>query len=409
MKKRVVITGLGLITPIGIGKVNFWDALIKGVSGIKPIRHFDTSVYSTNLGGEVHDFSPEDYASQSEIASLDRAALLSVASAQLAMEDADLDPGRYDCYRSGVIMGTTTATHCSFADYHSRWFNHGEDQIEESDIKKYTNETLYQCISVRYGLKGLSMLVLPACAAGTYSIGYAFDLLRNGQADFMLAGGCDAMSEVAFCGFDKTRSLAKDACRPFDANRKGLVVSEGACTVVLETDENAIKRGAHIYCEILGYGNSCDANHATAIDEQGAGPALAMTNALQDATLSPESIDYINAHGTGTLKNDKLETLAIKNVFNSLAYDIPVSSIKSMIGHSFGASGAIEAAASAMTLENDTIPPTINYETPDPDCDLFYVPNHSLKKEVNIVMSNSYAFGGNNASLILAKYTRGNR
>ena len=403
MSKRVVITGLGIITPIGIGKDIFWEALINGKSGIKKVKSFDTSSYRSSLGGEVDDYNPEDFLSKEEIDPLDRSSQFIISTTIMALKDAQLKIDEFESERVSVIIGTTTATQSSFKNYHDAWVLKGYDSITLESVSKYGHESIHNIISNKYKLTGASVLMLNACAAGTYAIGQSYDLIKSGKADIVISGGTDAMSELAFCGFSNTRSLAKEACRPFDKNRDGLVVSEGAATLILESYENAISRCAHIYGEVIGYGLSCDANHMTAPDISGEGASLSINNALFDAQLNIDEIDYINAHGTGTSLNDLMETVAIKKVFGKKAYDIPISSIKSMIGHSFGASGAIEALTCALVLENGVIPPTINYNEPDPECDLNYVPNKSITKDVNVTLSNSYAFGGNNASIIIGK------
>ncbi len=402
-KRRVVITGLGLITPIGIGREEFWPALIQGCSGIKEIKSFDASSYSSNLGAEIPRFRPEDFIDRDKVESLDRACQLSLAAAKLAVKDASLDFGKENRETSGVIIGTTTSTCNSFANYHKIWLNEGFTKVPPSEIKK-RSETIPNSISGEFGLGGCSVLLTTSCAAGTYAVGESFALIRNAKAEIMLAGGTDAMQELSHCGFNALRSLAKIRCRPFDRRRDGLVVSEAGCILLLESLEHALNRGAGIWAEIIGYGLSCDASHLTSSDATGQGAAQAIQNALSDAGLKTDAIDYINAHGTGTIINDVMETVAIKKVFGQRAYKIPVSSIKSMLGHSFGAAGAIEAATCALALTHNTIPPTINYEQPDPDCDLDYVPNICRRKELNMALSNSFAFGGVNSALVLSKY-----
>jgi 3-oxoacyl-[acyl-carrier-protein] synthase II len=403
-KRRVVITGLGIITPIGIGKDVFWSALIKGYSGIREIQTFDTSAYSSKLGAEVLEFHPEEFIDKEKINCLDRVCQLGLSAARLAITDSFLDLETEDKQKIGVIMGTTTSTFNSFAKYHKIWLSEGINKVEPQDVRNYRGETIPNSISYEFRLEGVSVLIATACAAGTYAVGECFDLIKYGKADIMLAGGAEAMSEIAHCGFNSVRSLTKTQCRPFDRRRDGLVVSEGSAVLVLETLEHALKRKANIYAEIIGYGLSCDANHMTAPDVSGECAALSMKMALTDAGINLNDVDYINAHGTGTPLNERMETNGIKKVFGSYAYKIPISSIKSMLGHSFGAAGAIEAVTCSLVLVNNIIPPTINYEEPDPDCDLDYVPNVARRKKVSIALSNSFAFGGNNATLIFRKY-----
>ncbi|RJQ65565.1 MAG: beta-ketoacyl-[acyl-carrier-protein] synthase family protein [Desulfobacteraceae bacterium] len=403
MKRRVAITGLGLVTPIGIGKELFWDALIAGKSGIKNIRGFDTSHYHTSMGGEIQDFNPAEYLTAEEIEILDRVTHFSIAAARMALDDAKLPGGPNDGKRSGIILGTSTAA--NNASYCKKWVQEGFRSIQYTDIIKYRPETITDYLAIKYGCRGRTALFVNACAAGTYAVGESFELIRRGKADFMMAGGSETISETVMCGFSNTRSLASGMCRPFDKNRDGLLISEGAAVIILESLDQAIARNAHIYGEVAGYGLSCDAYHMTAPDISGQGASLSMRAALDDAGVSIDDVDYISAHGTGTPLNDKMETTASKSVFGNRAYEIPMSSIKSTLGHTFGASGAIELAACALILERGIIPPTINYQQPDPECDLDYVPNAAIEKTVRVAMSNSYAFGGNNASLIVKKYS----
>ena len=402
--KRVVITGIGLITSIGIGKDDFWSCLINGSSGIKEITSFDTSDYDGKFDGEIPDFNPYVFFPKEKMDSLDKACQLALCSAKLAVEDSSLDLNNINHKKAGVIIGTTSGTSNSFEQYHTTWLNQGICAIDINTVSKYRHVNMPNCISEQFALNNCSMLIGTACAAGAYSIGESFDLIRYGKCQLMLAGGADAMSELSHCGFDALRSLTKTKCRPFDRQRDGLVVGEGSAVLILESLEQALARKANIYAEIIGYGLSCDAEHMTAPQVSGKEPALSMVRALTDAGIKPNEIDYINAHGTGTILNDKMETNAIKRAFGEYAYKVPISSIKSMIGHTFGAAGAIEAAVSALTITNNTIPPTINYQEPDPECDLDYVANKCRKTQVNMVLSSSFAFGGNNASLVLAKY-----
>jgi len=384
-KKRVVITGMGLITPIGIGKDEFWSALISGRSGIKEINSFDTSFYSSRLGAEISGFNPQDFIEKKTTGSLDKASQFGLAAAKMALEDARLELKKEEREKAGVIIGTTTSVYNSCGD-------------------EKTGKTIPNIISGEFSLGGSSVLLTTSCAAGTYAVGESFDCIRYLDAEIMLAGGLDTLLEISHCGFSALRSLAKKCCSPFDRRRSGLVIGEGACVLILESLEHALNRNANIYAEISGYGLNCNASHITSLDINGEEAANSIRAALLDAGIKPKDVDYINAHGTGTVANDLMETNAIKKAFGDYAYKIPASSIKSMLGHSFGAAGAIEAATCALVIGNGILPPTINYEEPDPACDLDYVPNSSRKKEVGVALSNSFAFGGVNSCLVFSKY-----
>ncbi len=402
MNRRVVITGIGVISPVGDTKDKFWQSIINGKSGIKNITTFDTDYYANPNGGEIHDFRPEKYLRDIDVNMLDRSCHLLQGATSEAMSDADIDSDFYDSFKSGVIIGTTTGTDSS--NFHSKWNSSGFDSVLEEDVIRYRSDTIPNCISNKYNLKGVSILVTNACAAGTYAIGQAMELIKSGKLDFIIAGGTERLSDLAMCGFNATRSLSEDKIRPFAKNRKGLILGEGAGILILEALDNAKKRGANIYGELAGFGLSCDADHITSPTVDGKKAALSMRNAIRDSGLSADDIDYISAHGTGTTLNDRMETNAAKIVFGERAYKIPVSSIKSMIGHTLGAAGAIEAVACTLIIKNGIIPPTINYNEKDPLCDLNYVPNNSIEKNVETILSNSYAFGGNNASIIIKKY-----
>lgn len=404
MQRRIVITGLGVITSIGAGREVFWRRLRAGRSGISEVESFATTAYRTHRGGEVKDFQAEEYVERLNPAGLGRASQLAIAAARLALADADIDPGALAFEQAGVAVGTTS----------------GEPQLVERFNDHYVQQaleragpelaTLYPChviaanVASELKLGGVNMMIPAACAAGNYAIAYAFDALRARRAELMLAGGSDAFSRITFTGFAQLGAIAPERCQPFDRRRRGMIPGEGAGMLVLEPLERARARGAHIYAEVAGYGLSCDAHHMTAAHAAGAGAARAMQQALTASKLRPEQVSYISAHGTGTPTNDRLETIAVKRVFNGAAYQVPISSIKSMLGHTMGAASAIEAAACALAIADDWIPPTINLEEPDPECDLDYVPQQARAHRVEVAMNNAYAFGGNNASLILRKY-----
>jgi 3-oxoacyl-[acyl-carrier-protein] synthase II len=407
-KQRIVITGLGVLSPIGIGRRRFWDALIHGKNGVQDITLFDTSLYKTHKGGEVKNFNPQRYIRRIRIPSSCRSTQLAIAASRLALDDAGVKKDFLDSEseRIGVIVGSTSIDSNLGEEYVLRFSGKKYKALPKKLATTLNWMTVGPALSIsrEFGISGLSMSIPAACAAGNYCIAYAYDLLRTGRLDMVLAGGTDSMNKLVFSGFNSFFAMAPTRCQPFDKNRKGLIVGEGAGILVLETLEHARKRKAHIYGEILGYGLGCDAYHPTRSHPEGIEGVKTIRTALKNARLKPSDIDYINAHGTGTISNDKTETKIIKKVFGRRAKRIPVSSIKSMIGHSMGAASAIEAVACALVVEKNIIPPTINYDTPDPECDLDYVPNKARKREVRTVLSNSFAFGGNIGVLLIGKY-----
>lgn len=400
--RRVVITGLGVISSIGIGKDAFWEALIAGKSRISEITSFDTSKYDHHYGGEVKNFSPEDFIDEKKVKSIGRASQFAIAATKLALQDAGLDLLDIDPTRIGISIGTTMGESQIIEEIDKIWVENGEDDIMPSLIPQYPGNVISPNVALEFGFKGPNLVIPTACAAGNYAIGYACDLLRFGRADIMIAGGSDSFSRIAFTGFNRLFAMAPEKCQPFDKNRKGMMLGEGAGMVTLELLEDALKRGALIYAEILGYGINCDAHHMTIPDVNGIVSML--RSALKNANITLGDVGYVNAHGTGTIPNDKAECRALKEVFSEHAESIPVSSIKSMLGHTMGAASALEAIASTLTVKNDTIPPTINYETEDPECAIDCVPNVSRRQRVDVALNNSYAFGGNNACLVLKKF-----
>ncbi len=403
MNKRIVITGIGVISSIGIGKDEFWDGLSQGKSGISRISSFDTRDFPTHYGGEIKDFQPEAFLDKNKVQSLGRTSYLAVISAQLAVDDAKLSEDDWDKERTGVAIGTTMAESQLFEKINETWIKEGQEAVDSELISRVPANVLSANVAIEFNLGGPNFVIPTACAAGNYAIGYAFDLIRMEKADLMLAGGTDAFSRIAFTGFNRLLAIAPEKCQPFDQNRKGMLVGEGAGVVVLESLESALKRKAPIYAEVLGYGLSCDAHHMTAPYAEGI--ARAMQKALKESNITARDVDYINAHGTGTPANDKEECLAIKKVFGEGYKKVAVSSTKSMLGHTMGAASAIESIACCLAIKNDIIPPTINFETPDPECDIDCVPNASRKLKVNIALNNASAFGGNNACLALRKFS----
>jgi 3-oxoacyl-[acyl-carrier-protein] synthase II len=408
MDRRVVITGIGVITPIGAGCKQFWSNLLEGQSGIAPVKSFDTSRYDVHSGSEVKDFNAADYLQNLDAAHLGRASQFAIAAARLALTDAGVDIGSLDRQRAGVSMGTTSGEPLEVERFDDAYVNKSLDRIGPEFLALYPCHVIAQHIASELKFAGVNMMFPTACAAGNYAIAHAFDVLRSGRADLMLAGGSDAFSRITFTGFARLGAVAPDTCQPFDRFRKGMIPGEGAGVLVLERFERARKRGARIYAEVAGYGLSCDAHHMTAAHPGGDGAARAMQQALAGSGARPDEVGYISAHGTGTLTNDRLETIAVKRVFKDLAYRIPISSIKSMLGHTMGAASAIEAAVCALAVFDDRVPPTINLNEPDPECDLDYVPNYARELPIKVAMNNAYAFGGNNASVLLRKWARSN-
>lgn len=404
MNKRVVITGLGVISSIGIGKDKFWDNLLAGKSGISEITAFDTSEYFVHRGGEIKNFNPGEFLTKKQAKSFGRASQLAIGATKLALKDTNLSQKDLSQDKVGICLGTTMGESYVLEILNRSWIKEGISNIDSHAIPLYPANTLSTRVAMEFDLRGRNRMIPTACAAGNYAIGYSYDLIKTGKADLMLAGGVDAFSKIAFTGFSRLAAVAPEKCQPFDKNRKGMMVGEGAGILIIESLESALKRNVHIYAEILGYGLSCDASDMMISVAEGM--AYSMDLALKEADIKKEEVDYISAHGTGTVQNDKEECAAIKRVFGKRYKDISVSSIKSMLGHTMGAASAIEAMTCCLSIENNILPPTINYETPDPECDVDCVPNKACKHKVNIALNNSYAFGGNNACLVLKKYIK---
>lgn len=411
MRNRVVITGLGAVTPIGNEVSTFWNNLISGVSGIDYVTAFDTSEYTTRIAGEVKNFNPEDYMDRKEAKRVDRFIQFAIAATKQALAQADLDISKMDATRAGVYIGSGIGGLATLEENHKILLEKGPRRVSPFMVPMMIANMASGLVSIEIGAKGPNSSVVSACATGTHAIGDAAEIIRRGRADVMIAGGSEAtIRPLAFAGFGNMKALStrndepQKASRPFDLNRDGFVMGEGAGILVLESLEHAKKRGATILAEVAGYGMSGDAYHLTAPAPEGEGAARAMKEALLDAALDPTEVDYINAHGTSTDYNDKFETLAIKSVFGDYAYKVAISSTKSMTGHLLGAAGGVEAIACVLAIREGIIPPTINYETPDPDCDLDYVPNEARKANVRVALSNSLGFGGHNATIILKAY-----
>lgn len=411
MINRVVITGVGLVTPIGIGKEEFWQSLIQGRSGIGKISYFDTSEYPTKVAAEVKEFDFTNYISPKEANRMDKSTQFSVVATMLALEDSKLKITEEDPYSIGVIIGSGIGGVGTFEKQHKILLEKGPNRVSPFFIPMMISNISAGEIAIKIGAKGPNGVINTACASSTHSIGIAFKLLQKGDTQIIISGGTEAaITPMSLAGFCKMRALSIQnddpgrASRPFDKERDGFVMGEGSGILILETLQHAIKRNANIYAEILGFGMTADAYHITAPSPEGEGASQAMKIALEDAKIKPTQVDYINAHGTSTPLNDKLETLSIKKVFGKHAYNLKISSNKSMIGHLLGASGGVEAIATALTIKEEVIPPTINYNCPDPDCDLDYVPNKAEHKLVKYALSNSFGFGGHNGVIVLAKY-----
>jgi len=400
-KKRVVITGLGAVSAIGIGKDEFWKNLIVGKSGITDVELFDTTNFTVHKAGEVKNFNVQDFIPKNRLKGIARASQFAIAAAKMAIDEAKLKTDDMDRSNMGAIIGTTMADIQSLEQIDKYWVRSGEDDIWPINVVKYPSNSLSDHMGCFFGLRGPNYVIPTACAAGNYSIGYAFDLIREGKVGAMLAGGADPFSRITFTGFNRLYAMAPDRCQPFDKNRKGMMIGEGAGMLVLEDLDLARKRDADIYAEILGYGLSCDAHHMTSPKVEGI--IKVMEKAIVNSGVRKEDVGYISAHGTGTPANDKAECEAIKKVFGGMVKNIPVSSIKSMLGHTMGAASAIEAIVCCLVIKKSRIPPTINFETPDPECDIDCVPNVCMEKEVKLALNNSLAFGGNNACLVLGK------
>ena len=411
MKRRVVVTGLGLITPLGTGIQKTWEGICKGASGIDRITTFDTSEFPVQIAGEVKDFNPEDFIERKEIKKMDVFIQYALSAGSMAIEDAGLKITEENADRVGVIVGAGIGGIHTIERYHSVLLENGQRRISPFFIPMLITNLAAGQISMRFGARGPNSCVTTACAAGTHAIGDSFKIIQRGDADAMIAGGSEsAITPLTIAGFANMKALSsrndtpQKASRPFDVERDGFVIAEGAGIVVLEELEVALARRAKIYAEVTGYGMTADAYHMTAPDPEGRGVVNCMRMALRDAGIAPEAVNYINAHGTSTPYNDKHETSAIKHVFGEHVHQLAVSSTKSMTGHLLGAAGGVEAAFCALALSEGIIPPTINYEHPDPECDLDYVPNHARHIDLENVLSNSFGFGGTNACIVLKKY-----
>lgn len=411
-RRRVVITGAGMVTPLGTGAEKSWQGIIEGRSGVRRITHFDPADIPCQIAAEVPDFETDRFIDAKEQKKMDRFIHLGLAAAVMAMEDSGLKITADNSERVGVIVGSGMGGLPAIEHYTKVLNERGHRKISPFFIPMTIINLAAGQISIRFGAKGPNSAVTTACASGTHSIGEAFRLVQSGVVDAMIAGGAEAtITPLGIGGFAAMKALSRrnhepeKASRPFDKERDGFVMGEGAGILILEELEQAVKRGARIYAEINGYGMTSDAYHISSPSPDGDGAARCMRNALKDAGINPEEVNYINAHGTSTKYGDELETVAIKNVFGKHAYELCVSSTKSMTGHLLGASGGVEGAICALSIFNGMVPPTINLDEPDPECDLDYVPNISRPLDINVAISNSFGFGGTNACIVLKKYS----
>ncbi|MDZ7338908.1 MAG: beta-ketoacyl-ACP synthase II [candidate division KSB1 bacterium] len=410
-KRRVVVTGMGVITPLGSTLEQYWQGLVTGTSGVDYVTYFDTSEFDTKFAAWVKDFDPEAYIDRKEARRMDRFTQFAVACSDLALKDAGLNLDNEDKTRIGVVLASGVGGMDTFEREYKVLFDKGPQRISPFFIPMMIADIAPGYVSIRHGLKGPNYSTVSACASSSHAIGDAFRLIAYGDADVMVTGGSEAScTRMGFAGFNAMRALStrndnpKAASRPFDLHRDGFVMGEGAAVVILEELGHALKRGARIYAEVVGVGFTADAYHITAPDPDGDGAARAMRLAMAEARVQPEDVDYINAHGTSTPHNDRVETMAIKKALGDHAYKVAISSSKSMIGHLLGASGAAEFVATVLTIVHQTIHPTINLEVPDPECDLDYTPQRARPRGVNLALSNSFGFGGHNVCIAVRRY-----
>ena len=413
MTDRVVVTGTGLVTPVGLNSESTWNSLVAGRSGIDYISLFDAEGYESRIAGEVDEFDATAALGRKEAKRLDRFSQFACVAAIEALEHADLNMEKEDADRVGVLIGSGVGGIITISDQHKILLKKGPKRVSPFLVPMMLGDMASGQVSMMIGAKGPNFSTVSACATGADSIGEALEMIRRGRADVVIAGGTEAaICEIGVAGFNSCMALStrnedpQGASRPFDSDRDGFVLGEGAGLLVLESLEHAEQRGANILAEISGYGASSDAHHVTQPHPEGEGAARAMKWAIEDAGITPDKVDYINAHGTSTPLNDKYETIAMKRMYGDHAYKLAIRSTKSMTGHLLGAAGGIEAAFTVLTIKNGIVPPTINIDNPDPDCDLNYVPNIAKKQPVNVAMSNSLGFGGHNASLVFERFSQ---
>lgn len=409
-KRRVVVTGVGAVTPLGNDAKSLWENIVANKSGIDYITRVNKDDFPVSVAGEIKDFDAKEFMDRKDARKMDLFTQYAVAASKMAVEDANLTIDESNADRVGVWIGCGIGGMDTYEEQLRRFIDKGYRRVSPFFVPMLIPDMAAGQVSIQLGAKGINSCSVTACASGANSIGDAFKAVQRGDVDYIITGGTESpITNMAFAGFSAMKALTfnedpKTASRPFDQNRDGFVMGEGAGILVLETLDSALDRGAKIYAEIVGYGATGDAFHITAPAEGGEGAARAMQMAINDANVKPEEVDYINAHGTSTDMNDKYETQAIKNIFGAHAKQLAVSSTKSMTGHLLGAAGGVEGVISVKAIDDGIVPATINYETPDPDCDLDYVPNESRKQDVNVVLSNSFGFGGHNACLVFKKY-----
>jgi 3-oxoacyl-[acyl-carrier-protein] synthase II len=401
MSRRVYVTGMGVVSALGLGRKAFWDALLSGRSAARPVTLFDTAELGRELGCEVPDFRPRDHLSVAEARRVGRCSAFAIAAARMAVKDAGIDLSRLDRDRTDVVLGTTMGEVDVISELESAWLHRGEDAVAVSKLARYGTTLLPVHVARAVGARGLVQALPAACAAGNYAIGFAYDQIQRGRADVVITGASEILDKVQFAGFVRLGAIAPERCQPFDRERKGLLIGEGAAILVLESEEHALRRGAVPLAEVGGYGLSCDAYHITRPHPEGKGSIYAMREAIRNSGLSPEQIDFVNAHGTGTPANDQVESLVMKQVFG--ARRVPLSSIKSMLGHCMGAASALEAVTCVESTLSGTYPPTINFEHPDPECDVDLVANAPRQGKADVVLNNSLAFGGYDAVVSFAR------
>ncbi|MFP4352819.1 MAG: beta-ketoacyl-ACP synthase II [Puniceicoccaceae bacterium] len=410
-QRKVVVTGLGIVSSLGNSIEDYWRSLLAGRSGIGRVTRFDASAYPTQVGAEVPDFNPSDFMDPKEARRNDRYTQFAVAATRLALGDALLDPGSLEPSRIGVLIGSGIGGMETIEEQSFKLFERGPRKVSPFMIPALIANMASGVVAIEINARGPNFGVVSACATGAHSIGESMHMIRSGRADVMIAGGSEAaITRLGYAGFCSMKAMSthfndtpERSSRPFDLNRDGFVMGEGAGVLVLESEESARARGARIYCEVAGYAASCDAHHITMPDPEGKGLAEALCGALDDGGVAMEEVDYINAHGTSTKYNDKFETMAVKRVFGDQARKLVMTSTKSMTGHLLGAAGGIEAAACCKAIETGRIPPTINYDDPDPDCDLDYAPNHAVERKVDVAVTNNLGFGGHNTSIVFRR------
>lgn len=399
--RRVFVTGVGVVSPVGLGRAAFWEALIEGRSGAAPIQNFDTSGIDRKIACEVKEFRPRDFLTAAEVRRTGRCSQMALAAARMAVEDAKIGPEHLKGPRTAVVVGTTMGEANVLGRLEAAWLHQGEESVETAQLPRYGTTLLPIHLARAFGARGLVQTMPAACAAGNYAIGFAADQIRAGRADVAITGAAEVIERLQFAGFARLGAMAPEKCQPFDQERRGLLVGEGAGILILESEESVVRRGAAVLAELGGYGLACDAHHITRPDPDGLGSATAMRRAIEASGLRPEDVHFVNAHGTGTAANDKVETKVIREIFGGR--QPLVSSMKSMLGHCMGAASALEAVSCVLTLQDGIVPPTIHYQHPDPECAVNLVANEARRAEIDVVLNNSLAFGGYDAVVTFAR------